>query len=403
MTDTKFNFTNDKIRNIQPQLGKNRSYYYDNKIVGLRLQVTAAGTKTFQFQVWDPVRKKPVTRTLGKYPALPLNKAREKALQQMAAVNEGRDIESEAQRLRDEDILDILFEFWLEQCAKPHNRSWQEDVCRYELYIRKPLGKKRISWFTPANVRAWHRNITTIPKQRGSGMITPATANRALALLSRIFNQMLPEHPNPCRPVKKFHEESRDRFLQPDELKRFFVALYHPETQTQLRDYILLSLFTGARRANVLSMQWNEISFERSVWTIPALKSKNGTAMNIPLVDEAIEILQRRKRETISIFVFPGKGKTGHYQEPKKAWAGLLAKAEIKNVRLHDLRRTLGSYQTITGASATIVGKTLGHKSPEATAVYARLNLDPVRASMERAVEAMLATRGAPEKITKIR
>jgi len=41
-------------------------------------------------------------------------------------------------------------------------------------------------------------------------------------------------------------------------------------------------------------------------------------------------------------------------------------------------------------------------KSPEATAVYARLNLDPVRASMEKAVEAMLKTQELPEKISKI-
>lgn len=59
----------------------------------------------------------------------------------------------------------------------------------------------------------------------------------------------------------------------------------------------------------------------------------------------------------------------------------------------------MGSWQTMTGASGTIVGKTLGHKSPEATAVYARLNLDPVRASMELAVQAMLSSQLLPKKL----
>jgi integrase len=56
----------------------------------------------------------------------------------------------------------------------------------------------------------------------------------------------------------------------------------------------------------------------------------------------------------------------------------------------HDLRRSMGSWQAINGASLAIIGRSLGHKSPQATAIYARLHLDPVRDSMERAAEAML-------------
>lgn len=89
--------------------------------------------------------------------------------------------------------------------------------------------------------------------------------------------------------------------------------------------------------------------------------------------------------------------------KPRKGWVALLKRADMNDLRLHDLRRTLGSWQTITGASTTVVGKTLGHKSPSATAVYARLNLDPVRASMETAIKAMLASKELPNKVTKIK
>ena len=64
-------------------------------------------------------------------------------------------------------------------------------------------------------------------------------------------------------------------------------------------------------------------------------------------------------------------------------------RAGLDNVRLHDIRRTMGSFQTMTGASAAIVGKTLGHKNPASTAVYARMTLDPVREAMEKAVALM--------------
>ncbi len=403
MADNKFNFTDNRLRQLQPPEGKKRSYYYDQKTPGLRLQLTTACTKTFQFQARYPKKRRPpATLVLGKYPALSINEARNKSTQLMADVKAGVDIEREAHKNRDESSLDNIFELWVEQFAKPHKRSWKEDVRRYALYINKPLGNKKLSWFTSESIRNWHRKITKLPKQRGRGTITPSTANRSLALLSTIFNQMLPEHQNPCRGVKKFNEESRDRFLQPEELKRFFEALSRPATPKLLQEYVLISLYTGGRRANVLSMQWKEISFDRLVWTIPAAKSKNATAMDIPLVEEAMQILEQRKKNTKSVFVFPGTGKTGHYSEPKRAWKTLLNNAKLENVRLHDLRRTMGSWQTMTGASSTIVGKTLGHRSPEATAVYARLNLDPVRASMETAVKSMLATQTLPNKVINI-
>jgi len=402
MADNKFRFTDERLRKVEPIIGKERAYYYDTQASGLRLQVTTAATKTFQFQIWDIKRKKPVTRTLGKYPGVSIASARRKAVEIMNEVNSGIDIESEAAKFREEDTFDIIFHRWLDQFAKPHKRSWQEDERRYKLYFERPFGKKKISWFTQGRVRAWHNAITKKTKQRGDGDITPATANRSLALLSTVFNQIFPEIPNPCKGVKKFVEISRDRFLQPEELKRFFAVLYDPSTPEILRDYVLLSMFTGGRRSNMLSMRWKEISFERLIWSIPAAKSKNAAPMVIPLIPDAVEILTRRRSQTSSVFVFPGTGKTGHYAEPKTAWRTLIKKAGLDNIRIHDLRRTLGSWQTMTGASSTVVGKTLGHKSPEATAVYARMNLDPVRASMETAVEAMKATRELPEKIVKL-
>lgn len=71
-------------------------------------------------------------------------------------------------------------------------------------------------------------------------------------------------------------------------------------------------------------------------------------------------------------------------------WKRILEKAEIKNLRLHDLRRTLGSWQAIMGSSTLVIGKSLGHKLQKATEVYTRLNIDPVRKSIEAATQAML-------------
>jgi integrase len=82
--------------------------------------------------------------------------------------------------------------------------------------------------------------------------------------------------------------------------------------------------------------------------------------------------------------------------EPSKAWNRIRARAGLKDVRIHDLRRTLGSWQAAGGTSLPIIGKGLGHKSLASTGVYTRLNLDPVRESMEMATKAMLGTRVVP-------
>ncbi len=157
------------------------------------------------------------------------------------------------------------------------------------------------------------------------------------------------------------------------------------------------------RRSNVLAMKWNDINFDQATWTISAEESKNMESMLIPLTKNVLEILNNRKKRRASIFVFPStKSKTGHIVEPRKAWLALLKTAKIVDIRLHDLRRTLGSFQVMTGASTAIIGKTLGHKSPAATEVYARMNLDPVRESMEKATDAMLSSQNLPKKVKKI-
>jgi integrase len=207
---------------------------------------------------------------------------------------------------------------------------------------------------------------------------------------------------NPTDRIKKFPEKSRERFLQPDEFPRFFKAV-NEEANTTIRDYILISLLTGARRTNAVEMRWEQINFEHGTWTIPVTKS--GDSHTVPLVPEAMEILMARKSDSESEWVFPGTGETGHLVEPTKAWRNILKRAGIKDLRLHDLRRTMGSWQASTGASLSVIGKSLAHKNVSTTAIYARLHLDPVRDAMSKATSAMMEAGKikAPAKITNIR
>jgi integrase len=109
-------------------------------------------------------------------------------------------------------------------------------------------------------------------------------------------------------------------------------------------------------------------------------------------VPKALEILQERYEHRVdeTEWVFPGTGVTGHLVSPKNAWLRIKKRAGLPDIHLHDLRRTLGSWQAATGASPAIIGKTLNHKDISTTTIYARLSLDPVRNAMDVATAAIL-------------
>ena len=393
MGSLKISFTAESIRKLTCKEGNPRSIYYDKKQPKLACIVTKNGVKTFALHAFDSTRKKTIQYKIGRYPDIPINTARDIAQKLLAQLANGIDILAASRAIKEEPKFDDIFNMWLNQ-AKNRIRSWEDANRLYIFHIKPIFGNKKISSITPDQIRIWHSNLTKKEKQRKTEgekcYISKSTANRCLSILKSVFNSQAENLKNPCNNVKMFKESPRDRFLQPDELKFFFNKLNDKNTNQDLKDFIYLLLFTGARRSNVMSMEWDEIDFTTSTWTIPSIKSKNSESLKVPIINDAMCILLRRKSETTSKYVFPGKGKTGHLVEPKRAWSQLVCRTGLKDLRLHDLRRTCGSYQAATGANQAVISKSLGHKNIATTSTYTTLNLDPVRESMERAAKAML-------------
>jgi len=392
----KFNFTKAEIDALPlPQKGK-RDTYHDTKVNGLHLRISSTGIKTFS--VFKRIRGgNPERITLGRYPDMAIDQARRKTMEINLVIADGRNPAEAKRKLKSELLFSELFEEYLQRHSKPKKKTWTEDLEKYKNHIEKPLGKRKLSEIDRAAISLIHSNIT----KAGHTI----AANRILALISSVFGWAISAglwENNPAIGIRRNKERSRDRFIQSDELPRFFQALSEEPNET-IRDYILISLLTGARKSNVCSMKWQDINFERAEWRIEA--TKNDTPQTVTLSPEAIEVLQNRKGENDSEFVFPGIGKSGHLQEPKKGWKRILKCASIKDLRLHDLRRTLGSWQAKTGASLAIIGKSLNHKNQNTTAIYARLDLDPVRDSVNTATSAMLAAGGLtkPSKIVQFK
>jgi integrase len=392
--DRQFNFTKASLEALPiPQNGR-RIYYRDRKTRGLTFVLTCQGTRSFVF--YRKIDGRPERIVLGRFEELTIEQARNKAAQLNAAIAEGKNPANARRLTREEMTLGELFEDYFERYSKPNKRFWHTDRSKFDQYLACgdrggiKLSDRKLSRITRADIAQLH---SIISKKH------PVTANRVLGMISSIFSWAIRaglwDKPNPALGISKNREKSRDRFLQSDELPRFFKALAQEENET-LRDYLLISLLTGARQNNVLMMQWNQLNLDAGTWYIP--ETKNGTPQIVPLTPQALAILRSRKdvAPMLSTFVFEGKGKTGHLTVPKRGWYRILDRACIINLRIHDLRRTLGSWQAATGASLPIIGKTLNHKHPSSTAIYARLSIDPVRRAMETASNAMFSL-GPPD------
>jgi integrase len=374
----KLNFTKAALLKAPAAAKGKRDYYSDLKEQGLQMAVTSAGAKTFY--LYKRVDGRPERILLGRFPDISVENARKAAAEAKGKIASGQNPQKERRAIRDEMTFAALFDDYMTKYSKVHKKSWKYDEREVNKFLSHWF-KRKISSIDKAEIERLHAKIG---KENGT-----TQANRLLERIRSIFNKAIDwgwDGTNPAVGIKKFKEKSRDRFLQPDELPRFFEALANEHNEAA-RDFFMISLLTGARKSNVLAMRWKDINFTTSTWRIE--ETKNGEAQTVHLPSQAIELLKERKLASDSPWVFPSASASGHLADPKKAWQRILQAAGIEDLRIHDLRRTLGSYQAATGANGYIIGKSLGHKSQQSTAIYARLNLDPVRESVNKATDAM--------------
>lgn len=417
---------------VPPELGK-RSTVYDTEVQKLAVRITAAGSRTFY--VVKRAGPSIAWIKLGSFPEMTVEQARNEAQKILGVFAAGVNPAAARRAVREEPTFTEMFEQFLVEKRKRDGTPIGERTKRdyrdtLRMYL-EPIKSKKLSQITRSDIKALHTKTTKK---------SAAQADRALAIVSSVFNFATDleifSGTNPASRIQKNLAPSRDRFVQASELTYLFAAI----DESSLADFFWLSLLTGARRSNVQEMAWRELDLDACIWRIDM--TKNGTPQNVPLSPEAVDILVARKRKSgNSSFVFPGEGKTGHLVEPKKAWEKILIRASLRrlldnleaqeqltseerqqaelriaqtpvvaekryraladglgidpasydmtDLRIHDLRRTLGSWQAKTGASLAIIGKSLNHKTHQATAIYARLDLDPVRQSIETATQAM--------------
>lgn len=378
----RFNFTKATIIDL-PHPEKSTAWYYDEKTKGLML---AVGTQSKTFYLYRKVKGRPERIKIRAWPDLSVEQARKKALELNATIAQGLNPADQNRSAKSEMTFADFFQEYLEKHAKRHKKTWSEDEGMYHRYL-EGFAKRKLSTINQADLLRIHHSV-------GDNNGTYA-ANRMMALLRTMFKIAKDwgylSGDNPTNSIKLFREKSRDRYLLPEETPRFWQALLD-EVNQDFADFFIVCLLTGARCSNVLSMRWENVSLERTEWCIPEIK--NGEPLTIPLIDEAIVLLQRRRDRISSPWVFPGSGRTGHLAEPKKAWKRICARAGLEDLRIHDLRRTLGSNMAAAGVNTITTARTMGQKTLSMALRYQQLGIDPKRAAIEAGAGAILTHAG---------
>ena len=373
----------------------------DAKTPGLVCRVRASGRRAFY--IYKKHRGRPVRLKLGDFPTMSVENARKAAIVALEQFNKGVNPADSRRAERGELTLS---ELWTLYCREHLDARCSPRTARAEKNLfDKHLGtlaSRKLSDISPTACKNLHSKV---------GKKARTSANRAIQLVRRLYRYAARHHGYegklPTAGVELFREHSRERFLSTDELPAFLKAC--DEEGQPWADFFRMAIYTGARRSNVQSMRWDAVDIKARTWTIPGDESKNGRDMTITLPQPAIDILRSRKAEQKnadnprikkSPFVFPAlrdKGGPGYLSQPARPFDRICKRADIKGVRIHDLRRTAGAWMAASGASLPMIGKALGHADLRATQIYSRLDLAPVRDAVDISVAAMAEAVGKSE------
>ena len=257
-------------------------------------------------------------------------------------------------------------------------------VREYTRLLRKivvpAIGRRKAADIRRRDVAALHFNLRDTRYQ----------ANRTLALLSKMFNmaeiwELRPDGSNPCRHIRRYREESRERFLSVEEFRRLGkvlddVLVDGSESHSAVTAIRLLML-TGCRLSEILTLRWAHVDL--TAGELNLLDTKTG-GRAVPLAPAAIRLLADLPRKRSNPWVIPGRKRGAHLVDLQPPWQRIRARAGLPGVRIQDLRHSFASRALALGESLPMIGKILGHTQIQTTARYAHLARDMVVTSVSR-------------------
>ncbi|MDO3378104.1 tyrosine-type recombinase/integrase [Geoalkalibacter halelectricus] len=350
--------------------------YSDEVESGLRIAVYKSGRKSFRHRYTFLGNK--CSATIGEYPAINVDLARERVREHKRLLAQNIDPREERNQIRQAiSFGDFVNQHYL-PFAQREKRSYKDIVNRCQLRLIPTFGKKVLERITKADISGFH--------QRLREEVSATTANRHLSQISAVYVlaiEMGHATSNPARGIKKFREKGpRTRALDEKELQLFItelrkeVDLGNPSAQA-----IYLLLLSGLRKMEFLSARWEHVDLQGESVFLP--NTKPGTSRYLYLNSSAAQLLEtmHAKRVDGNPFVFPSRrSRAGHLKEVRRTFATIAQRAEISNLRLHDMRRSFATLLVNNGVDLYVVKDLLGHADVRTTqTTYAHLHNSTLR------------------------
>ena len=365
-------------RTVDALAGQERErVVWDDDLKGFGVRVHPTGRKVYI--VKTRYRGRVIKMTIGPHGAVTPSYARVRAAEIITDARAGK---NPAGRSADAPTMIALGKRFLKEYVSTHCKpSTAEEYRRsVKLFIDPRVGRYRVPDIQRSDIAALHHDMRDTPYQ----------ANRTLGVLSKMFNlaelwDLRPDGSNPCRHVKRFREEKRERFLSDIEYQRLGAALKAieadgSETASAIAAVRLLML-TGCRLSEIQKLRWEHVDLGASELRLPDTKTG---AKVVYLGDPAIAVLERIDRRDGNPWVIAGRKPGGHLTDLQHPWRRIRARAGLDDVRIHDLRHSFASGGLLVGEGLPMIGKLLGHTQVQTTARYAHLANDPVKSAANR-------------------
>lgn len=357
--------------------------YFDTDVTGLLLKVLNSGKKSYYLRYQDD-RGRQREKRFADASVVTLKEARRKAKDLLAQIGLGHDPFEEKATLKAVPTFgDFVINTYL-PFIQGYKRSWETDECLLRNHVLPRLGKLHLDEITRSD-------MVEVFSQHREGH-KPSSTNRVIILCRYIFNCSLNWEvagitSNPTNKIPLYPENNkRERYLTIVEAKRLYEAL-EESPSPHLKPIITMLLLTGARRNEVLKARWIDFDLANRQWKIEF--NKSGKTRYVPLSDGVLTLLKQLSISRSGPYLFPNP-KTGEpFVSIFHSWDTARKKAELPDLRIHDLRHSFASFLINNGRSLYEVQRILGHTQVKTTQRYSHLSQDSLVSAANAAGDAL--------------
>lgn len=363
----KVKFTTEFLKKVKPPMNKSKEQYFDTDLTGFMIEVKNTGTKTYYYRYRVNTSQKMIR--IGTTTELNFQQAKEKYLE----LKENQTNPQEYSPQKEKPLITFLefYNSYYLPYIKAHIKSYETNISVFKNHILKDLSNTSMADLKKLDIKRLHNEMITIKN------LSRATANKFLIFLSSAYKlanefELLNSY-NPCRGIKEFElNNQRQIFLTQSQTKRLLNEV-NKSSNIHLKYIVPMLLLSGARKREVLDAKWCDFDNINNLWTIPL--TKNGKKRILPITKSLQKILnQIPKDKTPYLFASPLTLKP--YISIYQSWNSARTKANLKEVRMHDLRHTYASALVNAKCSLYEVQVLLGHSTAKMTQRYAHLSND---------------------------